>query len=129
MAGMPTVQHGDANYLWICSLFGEDCNSSTPINHRVYPKAVIEIHPNPAVNTAVVRFKDKNEKFVACQLVDSHGILMKTWRIDYDSTRINALEISLEGISPGFYCIIVRTDKTIHTTRFLKLGNIGVTNL
>jgi len=130
IAGVPTLQYGNATYLWMCSHFGGNCtNSSERIPGGGIPEN-LEILPNPVLDHAEIRLKLAGEHIVSYKLLSSSGILLKAGEYSppgtssgtYPCTSPASIALPLEDVWPGVYILYVRSNKAIYTKKLLKYG-------
>jgi hypothetical protein len=121
MAGVPTVQYGDAAYLWICTLFGGNCSNSTERIKGKFTNENLEILPNPVLSLAEVRLRDQGEHFISYELLNYNGIILQTKHINHTSGSGTSIHIHMEGLLPGLYFLVVKTNCSTYTRKVLKL--------
>ncbi len=121
MAGVPTVQYGNAAYLWMCTHFGGNCTSSLEWNSSRLSQEHLEVLPNPVLDQAEIRLRDPMEQIVSYQLLDAKGILLKTRRINKQGSSVNSIPLEVEDLLPGLYILMVQSNRVRYTKKVLLL--------
>jgi len=122
MAGMPTVQYGDASFLWMCNHFGGDCSNSDEEVRLKFSHENFEIRPNPVLSQAELRLRQQNEHFISYEIVDSKGSILEARRIYHPGQPASTIHISMEDLLPGLYFIRVKTNRSAYSAKVLKMN-------
>jgi hypothetical protein len=126
MAGVPTVQYGDASYLWICTHFGGNCSNSIERMNGILPPENIEVLPNPVLDQVLVRLKVQDEHFISYKIVNSNGIIMKAGKINPYNGPDTSFNIPMDDLLPGMYFLVAKTNRSTYEEKVLKLNkNVG----
>jgi len=121
MAGVPTVQYGNATYLWMCTHLGGNCTNSAERGKGILSQGNLEILPNPVLDEAEVRLKDPGEHIISYRIVDGKGIIVKERKTDQISAPLASIFVPMEELLPGIYFLIVQTSRSSYTAKALKL--------
>jgi hypothetical protein len=121
MAGVPTINYGDAIYLWLCAQFGGNCSSSTERITGNCSREYLEVFPNPVTDQAELRLKDQSEQIISYELVGCTGTRFKARKLNGSAAPVASIRFSMEDELPGLYFLIVKTNRSIYTTKVLKL--------
>jgi hypothetical protein len=121
MVGVPTVQHGDANFIWMCSHFAGNCSYYSERANLEFSQDNLEVLPNPVISFAEIRLRDQRDHIISYKIADSNGIILKARKVSYNKAPVSSINIQLEDIIPGLYFLIVETSKSSYTKKVLKL--------
>lgn len=121
MAGVPTVNYGDAIYLWLCAQFGGNCSSSLERTIGNSSQGKLEVFPNPVTHHAELRLTDRGEQILSYELLGNTGISLEARKLNSSSGSDASLHISMEDYLPGLYFLHVKTNKSLYTKKVLKL--------
>lgn len=121
MAAVPTVQYGNATYLWICTHFGGNCSNSTERMSERSLSENLEILPNPVLNHAEVRLMEEGEQFISYKIIDSNGIILKARKLNNNNAPLTSVDIHMDDILPGLYFLIVKTNRASYAKKVIKL--------
>jgi len=121
MAGVPTVQYGDATYFWMCSHFAGNCSNSSERMSLEFSQENLELLPNPVISFTEIRLRDQHEYLLSYEIVDSNGVALKVRKTSQNNSPVSSIDIQMEDIQPGLYFLIVKTNKSSYTKKVMKL--------
>ena len=121
MAGVPTAQHGDAAYIWMCTHFAGNCSNSSERANLGFSHENLELLPNPVISFVEMRLRDQREHIISYKIADSNGIILKARKVSYNNSPVASINIQLEDIVPGLYFLIVETNRSVYSKKVLKL--------
>ena len=118
MAGMPTLEHGNTSYLWLCNHFGGSCSSSS-ISDRDFRES-LRVLPNPVDYQIHARLNSPGEYFISYKIINCSGIIQKSSRLNSSSLPGSSIIIPTEDLIPGMYFLIVSTNFSTYVKKVLK---------
>jgi hypothetical protein len=121
MAGVPTVQHGDDSYYWLCKQFGGACSNSTEMIKGSLTHESLEILPNPVKDLAEIRLKYGGEHFISYELINCNGVILKAMKVATHAP-VTSIYLQLEHYLPGVYFLVTRTNRSTYAKKILKWG-------
>lgn len=122
MAGVATVQYGDASYNWMCSHYGGPCSASAEGMELGFSQENLDVLPNPVSGHAEVRLRDQGEHIISYELINSKGIVLYARSVKPNSFSVASIDIHMEENLPGFYVLNVKTNRCTYSKKILKLG-------
>lgn len=120
MAGVPSVQYGDASYSWMCTHFGGSCSNSIEEVNPESSQGNLEIIPNPVLSNTELRLRDQSEHIISYELINSKGIVLHARLINRPNGPVSSIQIPMEDMLPGLYFLRVKTNRSTYATKVLK---------
>ncbi|MBN1952273.1 MAG: T9SS type A sorting domain-containing protein [Bacteroidales bacterium] len=108
MAAVPTLQHGDSTYKWLCGLFGGNCNEPLPedLLPDIRQEVKLKLYPNPANEYIKIEVLSPLQTPQTIRIFAPDGRILLEQNV---GGLPNELEISLRGIPPGIYLVSIST--------------------
>lgn len=77
-------------------------------------------YPNPAKQKLTIRYNLSHNSPVYVNILDMKGRSIKTIHVKDQQKGMNAIELNLEGLDPGQYIYLLRTDRDLVSRKFIK---------
>jgi hypothetical protein len=120
-AAVPTLQHGDTTYYWICNILkGDFCEqepSSFSSNQKTEYRNILEIYPNPARD--FLQIHSETEETVESVALYSSCLEAVSVNRFKNTSGNNSIIIDLRHVPEGIYFISIETSTSIFIEKII----------